>query len=48
MAESMRVFLSQWAFDAFTDARTAVAPASMQSFIHSGGVFWTWTFTEAQ
>ena len=36
------------AFTAFVDSRMAVAPASLKSMVHSGGVFWTWQFTEKQ
>ena len=37
-----------WAFDALCKRLEADAPASIGTIIHSGGVFWTWTFTEAQ
>ena len=36
------------AFTDFRDQRTASAPAGLKSMVHSGGVFWTWTFTEDQ
>ena len=35
-------------FNKFRANRLAVAPPGMQSMVHSGGIFWTWTFTEAQ
>ena len=34
-------------FTKFTTSHSAGAPPGMQTMIHSGGVFWTWTFTEA-
>ena len=37
------------AFDALCKKLMASAPATMgKNMFHSGGVFWTWTFTEAQ
>jgi hypothetical protein len=35
-------------FERFISARIATAPAGMGSMVHSGGVFWTWTFTEKE
>merc|ERR1719223_377022 len=37
-----------WAFDALCERLEGIAPPTLGTIIHSGGVFWTWTFTEAQ
>jgi predicted RND superfamily exporter protein len=35
-------------FSKFRKERLAIAPAGMKSLVESGGIFWTWTYTEAQ